>query len=130
MTVITNPNDVLTPDAIALPVADRTATFTTAAVTIPNGYDGILFTVIYGVIGDGTWTPSLTECATLGGTYTAVAAADISGTPPVGTSAADETTGTFYYHGAHGFVKLVMTETVASTTNLIAATATPLTEHI
>lgn len=127
---VTNLDAVLTPVSVMLPEANRTATFTSAAITIPQGFDGCLFVVYYGVIGDGTWTPSLTECATSGGAYTAVAAGDISGTLTAGTSAVDERVVTFYYHGRQPFVKLVMTETVASTANVIAAIAVPMKSQL
>lgn len=130
MSVVINLNEVLTPVIVALPVADRTATFTSDAITVGQGFDGVLFTVIYGNVGDGSWTPSLTECATEGGTYTDVAAGHISGALTVGTASVDDRAVNFYYHGSQPFVKLVMTETTESTTNVIAAVATPIKERL
>lgn len=66
--------------------------------------------VNYGTITDGTFTPSVTDCATSGGSY--VANTDcVVGTPTAGTSAADDTVVTFDLDPAkcNRYAKIVLT---------------------
>ena len=123
---INNPEVILVPETVILPVANRTATFTSAAVVIPEDADTLMIMLNWGTITDGSWTPSLTHSATAGGSFTAVAATDISGTPAVGSSTNEEQTDVFTYKGPNGFVKVVMTETTASTLNVFGVTAIPV----
>lgn len=70
-------NDVL-PAASLHPAATTDGTRTGAAVDLA-GYNSATVQVNVGAWTDGTHTPSLTECDTVGGSYTAVAAGDLIG---------------------------------------------------
>ncbi len=83
------------------------------------------------------WTCSLTECATVGGSYTAVATSDLDdGSASPSNIVVNETTvddGTTYklaYIGSLRFIKAVMTETsdtgdIATTVNITAVLHDP-----
>ena len=61
-----------------------------------------------GVITDGTHTPKVTECDTVGGSYTDVAAGDLDGTL---AALASNTLQSVGYIGTKRFLKLVVTVT-------------------
>jgi hypothetical protein len=103
---IKDPQNVLAPGVSIAPAADRTATTTGAAVDV-SGTEQALVIFNYGVITDGTFTPSLTSSDTVGGSYTADT--DFSGTMTAGTSAADELLVTVTYNGVKDFLKAVLT---------------------
>ncbi len=85
----------------------QTGTLTSAAVDLTS-FDAAMIVVNAGaIVTSGSVTPSLTECATSGGTYTAVAAGDILGTVPAVLAA--NTTYKFSYIGTKPFIKVVLT---------------------
>ena len=82
-----------------------------------------IFMIHHGAITDGTHTPKLQECATSGGTYTDVAAADQVGTFAAITSST--TAGTFQkvsYIGNLRYIKLVVTVSGTTTGGFYTAT--------
>ena len=100
----------------ALVPAVRTSTATSAAIDL-TGYDSCEIVVHVGAWTDGTHTFSLTECATSGGSYTAVAAGDIVGTPPAPAASGDANKVTkFAYVGTKRFIKVVCTVTGSPST--------------
>lgn len=92
----------------------RTATVTGSAVDVSTNVGSCAFVFQCGANTDGTFTPKLTECATVGGSYTDVAAGDIAGTALVAMAA--NTVQTVSYVGALQFVKPVITVTGAPAT--------------
>lgn len=64
-------------DCSVLPAAARTTGTVTGEAVGVAGYEQVDIVVLTGTVTDGTHTFSLTECSTVGGSYTAVAAADI-----------------------------------------------------
>lgn len=112
------------------PAAALTATTTGAAVDLA-GFRSAAVVVHIGVVTDGTFVASLEEADAVGGPFTAVAAAGLSGAFADITAAADETIQEIGYLGSKRFIRLVLTETVASTGALVSATvlrADPLTK--
>lgn len=105
-----------------IPAAARTATTTGNAVDV-SGYESVTICILTGTCTDGTGTWSLTECATSGGTYTAVAAADYIGTPVVtDTTATHDNAGfQFGYRGTMQFIKVVCTMAGTTTGQVYAA---------
>ena len=105
-----------------IPAAARTATTTGNAVGVA-GYESVTICILTGTCTDGTGTWSLTECATSGGTYTAVAAADYIGTPVVtDTTASHDNAGfQFGYRGSQQFIKVVCTMAGTTTGQVYAA---------
>lgn len=119
-------NDIKTTSILA-PI-NTSATVTSSAVDI-QGYEGEAIAFAMGLSGDtlngsNFWTLSLTECATVGGSYTAVAATDVivdGGTlGTTSTYAVNKTGGgvnsdsqvvKFGYRGGLRFVKAVATKT-------------------
>lgn len=96
------------------PAAALTATTTSAAVDLA-GYRNAMAIVNVGVVTDGTWDVTLTESDTSDGTFTTVAAGDLSGAFVTVTSAADAVVQEVGYLGSKRFLKVVITETEAST---------------
>ncbi len=94
--------------------------FTTAQATAAGidtqGYGKCAIVVSVGTITDGTITTSITEAATLSGSYTAVAAALLSTAFTGFTSATDETAEVVFLDlaGAERFIKVLFSETDAS----------------
>ena len=96
--------------------ATLTATNTSAAIDL-QGFDGAMVIIQTGAIGgSGNFTPKLTECATSGGTYTDVAAADLNGsfTDPLAASSVYK----IGYRGNKRYIKTVLT--LNSGTNIVA----------
>jgi hypothetical protein len=102
-------------DAAVVP-ATLTATNTSAAIDL-QGFESAMVIIQTGAIGGaGNFTPKLTECATSGGTYTDVAAADLNGIFPAVLAASS-----IYrvgYRGSKRFIKTVLT--LNSGTNILA----------
>lgn len=93
-----------------------TATNTSAAIDL-QGFDGALVMIQTGAIaGAGDFTPKLTECATSGGTYTDVAAADLNGT--FVASLAASAVYKVGYRGNKRYIKTVLT--LNSGTSIVA----------
>lgn len=91
-----------------------TATNTSAAIDL-TGFDGATVVINGGaIVGAGNFTPKLQECATSGGTYTDVAAADLIGAFP--TVIVQNTVYKIGYKGSKQFLKAV--ETLNSGTSL------------
>ena len=91
----------------AVAPATLTATNTSAAIDL-QGFDSACAIIQTGAIaGAGNFTPSFTECATSGGVYTAVAAADLNGsfTDPLAASS----TYKVGYRGNKRYIKTVLT---------------------
>lgn len=109
--------DIYKPTNVMTPAA-HTATTTSAAIDTANVNENE-FVYQIGTWTDGTHTPKLQECATSGGAYTDVAAADLVG---AFTAVTDNTgVGTFQavsYIGKLQFVKMVVTRS-GTTTGLV-----------
>lgn len=103
------------------PAAALTATTTGTGVDLA-GYRSAAVIVHAGVVTDGTFTPSLEESDSSGTGYTAVAAGDLDGTFAAITSATDLNVQEVGYLGSKRYIRVVLTETVASTGGLITAT--------
>lgn len=105
-----------------IPAAARTTTTTGNAVGVA-GYESVTICILTGTVTDGTGTWSLTECDTVGGTYTAVAAADMIGTPVVTdtTSTHDSAGFIFGYRGTKPFIKVVCTMAGTTTGQVYSA---------
>jgi len=96
--------------------ATLTATNTSAAIDL-QGFGSACAIIQTGAIaGAGNFTPSFTECETSGGTYTAVAAADLNGsfTDPLAASS----TYKIGYRGNKRYIKTVLT--LNSGTSIVA----------
>jgi hypothetical protein len=99
--------------------ANRTATTNGTGADLA-GYRSAVALVHYATVTDGTWTATLEESDD-NSAFTAVAAADQSGTFTARTSANDETVEEVSYLGSKRYVRVVVTETVASTTGALFA---------
>ena len=106
MSKISNPQDVVSPTVSIAPAVIITTTKTGAAANL-TGVDQALVLFNYGVITDGTFTPSLTSSDTLGGSYTADTG--FSGVMTAGTDEADERIIAVAYNGTKNFLKAVLT---------------------
>jgi len=116
-------------DVSIVPAAARTTTTTGDAVDLGMS-NGCVVWVATGTVTDGTYTVSLTECATVGGSYTAVAAADIvAGSTGSGangavfdtTAAHDQAMFFFGYRGTMEFIKVVVTVSGSPSTGAVFA---------
>lgn len=92
---------------VSLPPLLRTATPSATAIDLSNCNENKI-EFICGALTDGTYTPKLQECATSGGTYTDVAAADQVGSLVAMTANSIQA---ISYIGKLGFVKPVITVT-------------------
>ncbi len=106
----------------AIPAADLSADAATAAGIDLQSYRKAYVVVNWGVVTDGTILPSITSSDTLGGSYTADT--NVLGTPTAATAATDLTCGVFAIDvkNAKRFIKVALTETVASAGFLVSAT--------
>ncbi len=95
------------------PAASITATTTGTAVDTA-GYRSAMAVIHCGVHTDGTFTPELQESDASGSGFTTVAAADLSSAFATVTSATDQIILTSAYLGSKRYLKVVMTETVAT----------------
>ena len=85
------------------------------------GYEGAMFSVLFGTSADTlcaacAWDCKLTECATSGGLYTDVAAADVIGAASdafgsVNDASEDDAIYSLGYKGTKAYVKVVVTVT-------------------
>ncbi len=93
------------------PAADRSTTQTSAAIDLSDCIWAQVH-VSFGAVTDGTFTPSVKDCATSSGTFVANTRA-IVGTATAGTSAADETVVVFDIDPAKAgrYVKILVTAT-------------------
>ena len=93
-----------------------TATTTSAAIDL-QGYDSAMVIINTGaIVTAGSFTPKFTECATVGGTYTDVAAIDLNSTFIAVLAAS-----TVYrvgYRGNRRFIRVVLT--LNSGTSIVA----------
>ena len=103
------------------PQASITATTTGTGVDL-TGYRSAAVVLHMGAIQDGTWTPTVEESDVLGSGYTTVAAADLSGSFAAITTANDVAVYEVGYLGSKQYIRLVMTETVASAGAFFSAT--------
>lgn len=89
------------------------------------GYETCEFAIAYGALADTDIVPELTECATSGGTFTAVADGDLLGTEAEAgtTQAAASVTKKLGYRGSKRYVKLTMVTTSTTGANLVGALA-------
>lgn len=111
------------------PAAALTADTTGTAVDTA-GYRSKVCVLHSGTATDGTFTPALHESDASGSGFTAVAAADLSGSFATVTSSTDEIVQKISYLGTKRYLKLVLTETVASAGQFHSATivlADPIT---
>jgi hypothetical protein len=102
------------------PAAALTATTTGAAVDLA-GFRSAAVVVHAGVATDGTFTPHVEESDESGSGFTAVAAAHLSGSFAAITAAADELVQEVGYLGTKRYIRVVLTETVASAGAFITA---------
>lgn len=102
------------------PAAALTATTTGTGVDLA-GFRSAAAVVHAGVATDGTFTPTVEESDLLGSGYTTVAAAELDGTFTPITSAADDNVQEVGYLGTKRFIRVVLTETVASAGAFITA---------
>lgn len=107
------------------PQSITTDTTTVGEVIDTAGFESVEFVIAAGALADATLVPLITECATSGGSYTAVADADLIGTEAGATLTAtgDKDTAKIGYLGAKQFVKLSLVSTSASGANLVGAVA-------
>lgn len=100
-----------------IPVSSTTNATLTGPAVDTLGYESVTCILAIGAIASGSVSFTLTECATVGGTYTAVAADDIIG-GTAGASAvlsATTTTAQLGYRGKKQFIKMVMAGTYTTT---------------
>lgn len=87
------------------------ATTTPAVNRQVSGSGALIFVFSFGALtASTTFTPSFTESDTLGGSYTAVANADLSATPAAVVDTDDNKYVAFAYLGTKAFVKAVLTQ--------------------
>lgn len=104
--------------------ATLTATNTSAAIDL-QGYNGACVVINTGAVaGAGNFTPKLTECDTSGGTYTDVAAADLSGS--FVSVLVQNSVYKVGYKGSKRFLKTVLT--LNSGTSIVAGAVVVLGE--
>lgn len=97
------------------PAANRTATTNGTGIDLA-GYRSAVALVQFGVVTDGTWTPTIEESDDNSSFATAT---DISGSFTATTSSNDETVQEVSYTGSKRYIRVVVTETVASTTGAL-----------
>ena len=106
----------------AIPAAAYTTAQATAAGIDCGVFRSATVVVNYGVITDGTITPSLTSSDTLSGSYTAET--NTTGTITAGTASTDVVSVAFGIDTskAKRFIKVLMNESVASAGYIVGAT--------
>lgn len=107
-------NAISTAVSIA-PAANRTATTNGTGIDLA-GYRSAVALVQFGTVTDGTWTPTIEESDDNSSFATAT---DISGSFTATTSANDETVQEVSYTGTKRYIRVAVTETVASTTGAL-----------
>lgn len=119
MTVRDQNNETRVAQTVA-PAAALTATTTGTAVdTI--GFRSATAVIAAGVATDGTFVATLEESDVSNSGYTTVAAANLSGSFASVTSATDEVTQEVGYLGTKRYLRVVLTESVASAGAFIVA---------
>ena len=100
-----------------IPVSSTSNATVTGPVVDTLGYESVTCILSVGAVGSGSVSFSLTECATSGGSYTAVAAADVIGSTTADSAALTltTTTATLGYRGKKQFIKMVMAGTYTTT---------------
>ena len=119
MALLTDIFELIKIQSLTVP-ATKTDTVTSSVCDV-SGYTGAAFYIHYGASGDtlsGTvyWTGKLQECATEDGTFTDVAASDVSGASTnafglVNASGEDSAVYGLKYIGTLDYVKVVVTAT-------------------
>lgn len=106
-----------------IPAAARTDGTVTGNAVGVAGYESVTICIMTGTVTDGSGVWSVTECATSGGSYTAVAASDLIGTmPTTNTTASHDNAGwQVGYRGSQPFIKVVCTISGSTTGQVIAA---------
>lgn len=118
-------NEVLAVKALA------TATVTSSAVTgvavdtavFNNNFRDVLFVVNSGTLADGAYAVTVQECATSGGSYTAVSSDRVIGTLPAYASTDDGVWKQFGVRPTQRYVQVVVTPTGATSGGPFTATA-------
>jgi hypothetical protein len=106
------------------PKAIATDTTTVGLEIDRKGYSAIEFFLATGVVTDGDYSLILTECATSGGTFTAVDDADLLGLEPAYTADADDAKiGRVGYIGNKRFLKATVLSANTTTGALITVIA-------
>jgi hypothetical protein len=100
-------------------LALNNAAITSDTTTVGNeidtaGFESVTFIAQLGVVTDGTYTPSITECDTSGGTFTAVVDADLIGTEAAAALTATNTVSRIGYIGKKRYVKFSFVSTGTS----------------
>lgn len=112
------------------PAANRTATTNGTGVDLA-GYRSACAVVQYGTVTDGTWTAKIEESDD-NSNWSDVAGADLSGSFTARTSSNDETVEEVGYLGSKRYIRVTVTETVASSTgalfNALIVRGAPITE--
>lgn len=100
-------------------------TTTVGEIIDTQGFDGVEFVIVAGALADSVLLPLVTECATSGGSYTAVADADLHGTEAGAQldETLDKNTSKVGYSGTKRFVKLSLVSTSTTGANLVGAVA-------
>lgn len=106
--------------AESLVPAARTSSGNGAEVDI-RGYHGAMVVIETGVITDGTHTIEVKEADAPGGTFTAVADADLQGTEPAIGSADDNKVYRIGYKGTKGALRVDVTVAGATTGGVYSA---------
>lgn len=106
-------------------VADNTAQV--SQIIDLAGYEALEFVLVLGSLADAdaTFTVLVEECTTSGGTYTAVADADLLGTEAAAsfTFAADDTVKKIGYVGHKQYVRLTVTPAANASAAVLAVVA-------
>lgn len=102
------------------PAASITATTTGTTVDLA-GYRAACVVLHVGVVTDGTFTPTMEESDN-DSDWSTVAAGDLSGTFATVTSTTDDLIQEVGYLGSKRYIRLLMTETVASAGAFFTAT--------
>jgi len=116
---------------IALNVQAITTDTTTtgSAIDLAAFGAGVNILLFLGTLTDGTYTPLITECATVGGSYTAVADEDLVAQDPSSATApeaqavlsASNTTSKIGYVGAKQFIKVALVSASTSSGSFAGA---------
>lgn len=113
------------------PKAITTNTTTVGLEIDRKGYSAIEFFFATGVVTDGDYALAITECATSGGSFTAVAATDLLGTSPAYTADTDDAKiARVGYIGSMRYVKASVVSTNVTSGALITVLAVAGKPHL
>jgi hypothetical protein len=112
-------NNAISVASTIAPAAAATATTTGAGVDLA-GYRSAAVVLHCGVFTDGTFTPTVEESDD-DSSYSTVAAGDLSGAFTAVTASTDLSVQEVGYLGSKRYIRLLMTETVASAGALFSA---------